>query len=199
MAKYDQFEGFRAQSAETWLDLKKEKFDTKPFGDYDVDIKIECCGMCSSDCLTLSGGWGDQKFPLAVGHEIVGKALRVGPKVSLIKAGQRVGVGAQSWSCLECKQCKNDNETCVKPFPYPEASEGDEVDFFQITGTAKSSWTRSARSGLTPASSPRVVIRPTYEHTNTGELYRPGHPRLLIIRFSWYSSPQGLPHSRRDT
>lgn len=47
--------------------------------------------------------------------EIVGKALRVGPKVSLIKAGQRVGVGAQSWSCLECRQCKNDNETyCPK-------------------------------------------------------------------------------------
>lgn len=43
--------------------------------------------------------------------EIVGTALRVGPKVSLIKPGQRVGVGAQSFSCLNCRQCKNDNET----------------------------------------------------------------------------------------
>ena len=43
--------------------------------------------------------------------EIVGTALRVGPKVSLIKAGQRVGVGAQSYSCLNCRQCKNENET----------------------------------------------------------------------------------------
>lgn len=83
----------------------------------------------SLQCST--GGWGDQKFPLCVGHgetlknktlnpriwqlttslEIIGRAIRVGPKVTLIKEGQRVGVGAQSYSCGECKQCKNDNET----------------------------------------------------------------------------------------
>lgn len=43
--------------------------------------------------------------------EIVGKAIRVGPKVTLIKEGERVGVGAQCYSCLDCRQCKNDNET----------------------------------------------------------------------------------------
>jgi len=43
--------------------------------------------------------------------EIVGTALRVGPKVTLIKPGQRVGVGAQSYSCLSCRQCDKDNET----------------------------------------------------------------------------------------
>lgn len=31
--------------------------------------------------------------------------------MTLIKVGQRVGVGAQSYSCLDCKQCKDDNET----------------------------------------------------------------------------------------
>lgn len=34
--------------------------------------------------------------------------------MTLIKEGQRVRVGAQSYSCLECRQCKNDNETyCI--------------------------------------------------------------------------------------
>lgn len=42
--------------------------------------------------------------------EIIGRAIRVGPKVTLIKEGERVGVGAQSYSCGECKQCRNDNE-----------------------------------------------------------------------------------------
>jgi alcohol dehydrogenase (NADP+) len=47
--------------------------------------------------------------------EIVGTAIKVGPKVTLIKEGERVGVGAQCWSCLDCRQCKNDNETyCTK-------------------------------------------------------------------------------------
>ncbi|KAI0405380.1 GroES-like protein [Xylaria palmicola] len=115
MSKYDQYTGFQVHSPDTWTTFHKNKFDVKPFGDHDVEVKIECCGVCSSDVHTVTGGWGDQKFPLAVGHEIVGKAIRVGPKVTLIKEGERVGVGAQSWSCLECRQCKNDNETyCPK-------------------------------------------------------------------------------------
>ncbi|KAI0025011.1 alcohol dehydrogenase-like protein [Xylariomycetidae sp. FL0641] len=111
MSQHDQYEGFQVASPDTWTTFHKNKFDVKPFGDHDVEIKIECCGVCSSDIHTVSGGWGEQKFPLAVGHEIVGKALRVGPKVTLIKEGQRVGVGAQSWSCLSCRQCKNNNES----------------------------------------------------------------------------------------
>ncbi|KAM7188597.1 NADP-dependent alcohol dehydrogenase 6 [Rhypophila sp. PSN 637] len=108
------FTGFQVNGPETWLEFHKNEFQPKPFGDYDVDIQIDCCGVCGSDVHTISGGWGEQHFPLAVGHEIVGKAIRVGPKVTLIKEGQRVGVGAQSYACLDCRQCKNDNETYCK-------------------------------------------------------------------------------------
>lgn len=42
-----------------------------------------------------------------VGHEIVGKAVRVGNNVKHIKQGDRVGVGAQARSCLrsDCPDC----------------------------------------------------------------------------------------------
>lgn len=46
--------------------------------------------------------------PCCVGHEIVGKAVRVGKNVKKgIKLGDRVGVGAQNSSCLkpECEEC----------------------------------------------------------------------------------------------
>lgn len=111
MSYPDKFTGFQVNGPDTWTEFHKNEFQPKPFGDYDVDIKIEACGVCGSDVHTISGGWGEQHFPLAVGHEIVGTAIRVGSKVTLIKEGQRVGVGAQSWSCLDCRQCKNDNET----------------------------------------------------------------------------------------
>jgi alcohol dehydrogenase (NADP+) len=64
----------------------------------------------------INGDWGsDAPYPLTVGHEVVGKVLKVGDKVTMAKVGQRVGVGAQVWSCLECHQCKHDNETyCPK-------------------------------------------------------------------------------------
>ena len=71
--------------------------------------------MCGSDVHTLKQGWGESKLPLVVGHEIVGKAVRVGSAVKDIKAGDRVGVGAQIWSCMQCRQCKDGYENyCPK-------------------------------------------------------------------------------------
>lgn len=66
--------------------------------------------MCGSDVHTVTGGWGDAPTPLCVGHEVVGKAVKVGSKVKDVQIGDRVGVGAQIWSCLKCGQCKNNNE-----------------------------------------------------------------------------------------
>jgi hypothetical protein len=57
-----------------YLDLFKsqpvngQKFKLKPFEEYDVDVKIEACGVCGSDVHAITGGWGAQHFPLAVGH-----------------------------------------------------------------------------------------------------------------------------------
>lgn len=58
---------------------------------------------------------GPTTYPCCVGHEIVGIAVRVGSKAEGgIKVGDRVGVGAQSESCLgrkgDCEECANGNE-----------------------------------------------------------------------------------------
>ena len=46
-----------------------------------------------------------------VGHEIVGKAVRVGKKVDHgFKEGDVVGVGAQADACLNCENCKKGEE-----------------------------------------------------------------------------------------
>lgn len=47
-----------------------------------------------------------------VGHEIVGKAIRVGSNVKHVQVGDRVGVGAQARSCLQpsCTECSTHNE-----------------------------------------------------------------------------------------
>lgn len=43
------------------------------------------------------------QYPIVVGHEIIGKAVRVGKEVKHVKVGDRVGVGAQSGSCQNQK------------------------------------------------------------------------------------------------
>ena len=106
----DTFTGFCVDGPKTWNSFSKHELKPKPFEDHDIDVQIDACGVCGSDVHTVTGGWGDFKGPLCVGHEIVGKAVRVGSHVKDIKEGDRVGVGAQVWACLECDLCKDKNE-----------------------------------------------------------------------------------------
>ncbi|KAL9017080.1 MAG: hypothetical protein Q9185_005591 [Variospora sp. 1 TL-2023] len=126
----DTFEGFMVRDQEKWTEFHKQEFSPKKFQDRDIDIKIICCGVCGSDVHTINKGWGPAPMPLCVGHEVIGTAVKVGEKVTTVKVGDRVGVGAQIWSCMECKPCKTDNENyCPKKMdtygaPYPEEMGG---------------------------------------------------------------------------
>jgi len=93
-----------------WSKFTKQEFKLKPFEDNDIDVAIDACGVCGSDVHTITGGWGDAPLPLCVGHEVIGRAVKVGSKVSDIKVGDRVGVGAQIWADLTCQNCKADQE-----------------------------------------------------------------------------------------
>lgn len=106
---------------EGWMGLDKEsvkgnmvwqEYEPKTWTEDDVDIKISHCGICGSDLHTLRSGWWPTKYPCCVGHEIVGQAVRVGKNVKHVKLHQRVGVGAQSGSCLrsDCYECTEGQE-----------------------------------------------------------------------------------------
>lgn len=111
MAELKDFEGFAVTDVSDCTNVSKIKFTPKPFEDYDVDVKIKACGICGLDCHTISGQWGHVDLPVIVGHEIIGEVIRAGPKVSTLKVGDRVGVGAQVWACLKCENCKAGEET----------------------------------------------------------------------------------------
>jgi alcohol dehydrogenase (NADP+) len=68
MSAPEKFRGFQILDPKKWTDFYLNELTPKPFGDYDVDIKILACGVCASDLHTVSGGWGEQHFPLCVGH-----------------------------------------------------------------------------------------------------------------------------------
>jgi len=105
-------EGFMVTDSKTWSTFHKQEFKLKPFEDHDIDIAIDACGVCGSDVHTITGGWGEAPLPLCVGHEVIGRAVRVGPKVTKVKVGDRVGVGAQIQADLTCQNCKADQENC---------------------------------------------------------------------------------------
>ncbi|KAF2837309.1 putative NADP-dependent alcohol dehydrogenase C 2 [Patellaria atrata CBS 101060] len=125
--------------------MKWQPYDPKPFTDTDVEIRISHCGICASDLHTLRSGWGQTPYPCVVGHEIVGRAVRVGAAVTHIQPGDRVGVGAQSGSCLrpECEECASGIEnhcqvsntnTYAGFFPDGSKSYGGYADYSRVPG-----------------------------------------------------------------
>jgi uncharacterized zinc-type alcohol dehydrogenase-like protein len=91
---------------ELGAELKPYTFNRRDVGPKDVQIDIHYCGVCHSDLHSVNGDWGGENFPLVVGHEIVGKVLKVGANAKKFKAGDTVGVGCFVDSCRTCASCK---------------------------------------------------------------------------------------------
>ena len=91
-------------------DLKEMTIERRDVLENDVKIDILYCGVCHSDIHAAKNDWGNSKYPLVPGHEIVGKVVEVGSAVKDYKEGDIVGVGCMVDSCQECQPCENDLE-----------------------------------------------------------------------------------------
>ena len=76
----------------------------------EVIIKVLYSGVCHSDIHQVANDWKNTRYPSVPGHEVIGKIVKAGTKVSNFKEGDVVGVGCMIDSCQTCEQCKNDEE-----------------------------------------------------------------------------------------
>ena len=76
----------------------------------EVLLQVLACAVCRTDLHVLDGDLPNPKFPLILGHEIVGRVIRTGEQVSLLSIGQRVGVPWLGWTCGECSYCRAGQE-----------------------------------------------------------------------------------------
>jgi len=105
------FKGYAVKDGKQWDKFEVMEYQPKTWTEDDVELAITHCGVCGSDVHTIdASAWGGGNYPIVPGHEIVGNAIKVGSNVKGIKVGDRVGVGAQIYSCFECRACKSDNE-----------------------------------------------------------------------------------------
>jgi len=94
--------------------LEPFEFDPGPLGDEQVEIAVDYCGICHSDLSVLHNHWGNAKYPLVPGHEVSGRIVAAGTKVKKVKAGDRVGLGWFSGSCMSCRTClSGDHNLCA--------------------------------------------------------------------------------------
>lgn len=104
--------GYAAHSATDHL--APFNFERREPNPHDVQFEILYCGVCHSDIHQVRNEWGNSKYPIVPGHEIVGRVTSVGSDVTKFKEGDLVAVGCLVDSCRECSNCKKGLEQYCK-------------------------------------------------------------------------------------
>jgi len=79
----------------------------------EVQVAVSHCGVCHTDIQGISDYYGITEFPFQPGHEIVGRVSALGPAVTSLAIGDRVGIGWQGRSCGTCVWClQGEDQLC---------------------------------------------------------------------------------------
>jgi alcohol dehydrogenase len=89
--------------------FRLEERDVPEPGPHEVRIRVQACGVCHSDSLTVQGHMPGLKYPRIPGHEVIGTLDGMGPDVEGWQTGTRVGVGWFPGSCGYCVPCRHGN------------------------------------------------------------------------------------------
>jgi propanol-preferring alcohol dehydrogenase len=87
-----------------------------------VLIKVQACGICHSDSLTVEGHWPGIAYPRVPGHEIAGVIEKLGSDTQGWTVGQRIGVGWHGGHCGHCENCRHGDFVLCKTALVPGIS-----------------------------------------------------------------------------
>ncbi len=79
-------------------------------------MRVEACGVCRTDLHVVDGELPDIHLPIVPGHEIVGIVDVLGPAVTSLAPGRRVGIPWLGHTCGICPYCVAQHENlCDRP------------------------------------------------------------------------------------
>lgn len=73
-------------------------------------VRVSACGVCHTELDEIEGRVSPSRFPMILGHEIVGRVEDLGPRASKFKKGDRVGIAWINWACGRCSFCLKGKE-----------------------------------------------------------------------------------------
>ena len=85
-------------------------------GPGEIRVRVEACGVCRTDLHIVDGELPDIRLPIVPGHEIVGIVDVLGPGVTSLAPGRRVGIPWLGHTCGICPYCVAHQENlCDRP------------------------------------------------------------------------------------
>jgi len=93
----------------------QERPDPIP-GTGEVRVRVSACGVCRTDLHVVDGELPGLLYPVVPGHEVVGQIEALGPEVTELAVGMRVGVPWLGFTCGVCPYCRTGRENlCDHP------------------------------------------------------------------------------------
>jgi alcohol dehydrogenase len=89
--------------------LRSEERDIPVPGPQQMRIRVQACGVCHSDSVTVEGLFPGIQYPRIPGHEVIGVVDAIGEGVQGWSVGARAGVGWFGGSCGYCRHCRRDS------------------------------------------------------------------------------------------
>ena len=82
-------------------------------GEGEILIRISACGVCHTELDEIEGRTPPPRFPMVLGHQVVGKVIETGNDAGRLRSGDRVGIGWIYSACGKCEFCiKGDENLC---------------------------------------------------------------------------------------
>jgi len=76
-------------------------------------VRVSACGVCHTELDEIEGRVSPSRFPMILGHEIVGKVDGLGSGAGKFRRGDRVGIAWINWACGRCSFClKGEENLC---------------------------------------------------------------------------------------
>jgi len=82
----------------------------------EILIKVKTCGICHTELDEIEGRTPPKKFPIILGHQIVGEVVEKGKDARRFAIGERVGITWLNSSCGRCHFCLSGYENLCEDF-----------------------------------------------------------------------------------
>jgi propanol-preferring alcohol dehydrogenase len=85
-------------------------------GEKELLIKVTACGVCHTELDEIEGRTPPSRFPMVLGHQVVGRVQESGPHADRHKTGDRIGVAWIYSACGHCDFCRQGEENLCEDF-----------------------------------------------------------------------------------
>jgi propanol-preferring alcohol dehydrogenase len=82
----------------------------------EVLVKVSACGVCHTELDEIEGRTPPPQLPVVLGHQVVGRIVQTGSRVSRFSTGDRVGIAWIHSACGQCTFCREGEENLCQDF-----------------------------------------------------------------------------------